>query len=142
MSEDIRWQQRFQNFNKAFLKLEASLAEDELNELERNGVVQRFEFTLELGWKTLKDYMQAEGLSFKLTPKGTLRQAQESGFINYAQALIDALVVRNELAHDYDGEKFEKAESTIREIIFPALKKLHYFLQSQVKNNQPGLFNE
>lgn len=87
MSKDIRWQQRFQNFHKAFLKPEESLAEVELNELERNGVVQRFEFTLELGWKTLKDYMQEEGLAFKLTPKGTLRQAQESGFINYAQGL-------------------------------------------------------
>ena len=142
MSKDIRWQQRFQNFHKAFLKLEESLAEVELNELERNGVVQRFEFTLELGWKTLKDYMQEEGLSFKLTPKGTLRQAQESGFIDYAQALIDALEVRNDLAHDYDGEKFEKAEATIREVIYPALKKLHNFLTEQVKNDQLGLFNE
>ena len=54
MGKDIRWQQRFQNFHKAFVKLEECLGEKELNELERNGVVQRFEFTLELGWKTLK----------------------------------------------------------------------------------------
>ena len=67
--------------------------------------------------------MQEEGLSFKLTPKGTLRQAQESGFIDYAQALMDALEVRNELAHDYDGEKFEKAEATIREVIYPTFNR-------------------
>ncbi|MBC8053833.1 MAG: nucleotidyltransferase substrate binding protein [Sphingobacteriaceae bacterium] len=55
MSKDTRWHQRFQNFEKAFNRLKEALNEPDLNELERNGVVQRFEFTLELCWKTLKD---------------------------------------------------------------------------------------
>ncbi len=140
MRKDIRWQQRFQNFEKAFLKLKESLESEDLNELERNGVVQRFEFTIELGWKTLKDFIQEEGLSFKLTPKGTLRQAQQSGFIDYAQILIDALELRNELAHDYDGDKFEKGEVAIRNEIFPALEKLRNFFVDQMKKDQLGLF--
>lgn len=135
MNEDIRWKQRFQNFEKAFLRLKESLEEIDPNELERNGIVQRFEFTIELGWKTLKDYMQQEGLSFKLTPKGTLRQAQQSGLIDYAQILIDALTIRNELTHDYDGDKFEKAEGSIREEIFPAIEKLYRFFVTQINKD-------
>ena len=135
MANDIRWQQRFQNFEKAFSRFKEALEEEELTELERNGVVKRFEFTLELGWKTLKDYMQDQGLTFQLTPKGTLRQAQQSGFIDYAQVLIDAVEVRNSLAHDYDGEKFEEAEVSIREEIFPALEKLLKFFMAQVRKN-------
>lgn len=140
MREDIRWQQRFQNFEKAFHRLKESLESENLNELERNGVVQRFEFTLELGWKTLKDFMQEEGLSFKLTLKGTLRQAQQSSFIDYAQILIDALELRNELAHDYDGDKFEKGEEAIRKEIFPALEKLRDFFIDQKSKDQMDLF--
>ena len=140
MSHDVRWKQRFQNFEKAFLKLKEALAESDLNELERNGVVQRFEFTLEIGWKTLKDYLQYQGLTFPLTPKGTLRQAQQSGLIDYTQALIDALEVRNELAHDYDGEKFARAEKSIRENIFPAFEKLYGFFASRIEKDQLDLF--
>ncbi len=131
-SKDIRWKQRFQNFEKAFFKLRESLEEEDLNELERNGVVKRFEFTFELGWKTLKDYMQEQGMTFQLSPKGTFRHAQQSGLMDYAQILIDALEVRNDLVHDYDGEKFEASENLIREEIFPALEKLYNFFLKQV----------
>jgi len=133
-NKDIRWVQRFSNFEKAFLRFKESLSVEHPNELERNGIVQRFEFTLETGWKTLMDYLQAEGLEFPLTPKGTLRQAQQSGLITYAQELIDALEIRNELAHDYDGEKFDKGEKLIRQKIYPALDKLYDFFKNQVKN--------
>ena len=139
MSKDIRWVQRFSNFEKAFLKLKEALDEEDLNELERNGVVQRFEFTLELSWNVLKDFMQEQGLQFQLTPKGTFRQAQKSGIIATSQILIDALEVRNELSHDYDGEKFEKAESKIRNEIFPALEGVYLYFQDQQRTNQAKL---
>lgn len=139
-NEDIRWEQRFQNFEKAFFRLKESLEIVNPTDLERNGIVQRFEFTLELGWKTLKDYLQHEGLEFQLTPKGTFRQAQQSGLIDYGQVLIDALEVRNELAHDYDGDKFEKGEKSIRKVIFPALTSLHHFFKDQLEKNQMNLF--
>jgi DNA-binding HxlR family transcriptional regulator len=43
---DIRWKQRFQNFEKAFLQLKEAMEKGNLNELEKNGLVQRFEFTI------------------------------------------------------------------------------------------------
>lgn len=132
MSEDIRWKQRFQNFEKAFQRLEEALAEEDLNELERNGVVQRFEFTLELCWKVLKDYLEEEGVQFKPTPKETVRQAFKSELIDDGQVLIDGLDIRNELSHDYNGEKFERAEDALRNHVFPAIARVHQFFYNKL----------
>ena len=140
-NKDIRWKQRFQNFEKAFLRLKEALEEGELNELERNGLIQRFEFTIDLSWKVMKDYLEEKGFFFKPSPKDTFRQAQESGFIDYAQVLIDGLEIRNELSHDYDGDKFEKSEKFLRDEIFPSIEKLYNFLLNEGLPNQLNLFD-
>ena len=65
MNQDIRWQQRFQNYAKAFALLRAVIKEKpvlSLSDLEKEGLIKRFEFTLELAWKTLKDKMQEDGI--------------------------------------------------------------------------------
>ncbi len=126
-NKDIRWIQRFQNFQKAFLKLKEAMELDNPNELERNGLVQRFEFTLDLSWKVMKDFLEEKGFNFKPSPKDTFRQAQESGYIENAQELIDGLDIRNELSHDYSGEKFKQSEQELRTQVYPALIKLHSF---------------
>jgi nucleotidyltransferase substrate binding protein (TIGR01987 family) len=128
---DIRWIQRFQNFELAFRKLKEAVDSDSLNELERNGLVQRFEFTLELSWKVMKDFLQEKGFEFNPSPKDTFRQAQEAQYINFAQALIDGLDIRNLLSHDYSGEKFLKSESVLRKEVFPALEQLFHFFSAQ-----------
>ncbi len=130
-NKDIRWIQRFNNFKKAFIKLKEAVETKQLNELERNGLVQRFEFTLDLSWKVMKDFLEEKGFVFKPSPKDTFRQAQESNFIYYAQALIDGLDIRNELSHDYSGEKFESSEQQLREETYPALEKLYAFFDEQ-----------
>ncbi len=125
--QDIRWKQRFQNFEKAFLRLKEAMEKEDLNELERNGLIQRFEFTLELAWKVMKDFLEEERFNFKPSPKDTLRLAQQSHYITYAQELIDGLDIRNELSHDYSGEKFERFEPQLRAETFLALEKLYQF---------------
>ena len=132
-NKDIRWKQRFQNFERAYLRLKEALEKAELNELERNGLIQRFEFTLDLSWKVTKDFLEEKGFSFKPSPKDTFRLAQENGYINYAQELIDGLDIRNELSHDYDGEKFERYEVQLRAETFSALEKLHKFFLGEVQ---------
>lgn len=69
----IRWKQRFSNFEKIFHKLQEAIDEEKLNELERNGLVQRFEFTLDLSWKVMKDFLEYKGFSFEPSPKDTFR---------------------------------------------------------------------
>jgi nucleotidyltransferase substrate binding protein (TIGR01987 family) len=134
-NKDIRWQLRFTTFAKAFGRLKEAIDAEALNELERNGLVQRFEFTLELAWKVMKDFLVDKGFAFKPSPKDTFRQAQEGGFIDYAQELIDGLDLRNELSHDYSGEKFERAETVLRNQIFPALTNLHQFFIDQLNSH-------
>ncbi|HNF27235.1 MAG TPA: HI0074 family nucleotidyltransferase substrate-binding subunit, partial [Leptospiraceae bacterium] len=116
---DIRWKQRFQNYTLAFKRLEESVLQPSLNELEKNGLIQRFEFTLELSWKVLKDFLEEKGFSFKPSPKDTIRLAQESSYIDYAEELIEGLEIRNILAQDYSGEKFLQSEKRLREKVFP-----------------------
>jgi nucleotidyltransferase substrate binding protein (TIGR01987 family) len=132
MSEqDIRWKQRFGNFQKAYGRLKETLEAKKLNELERNGLALRFEFTIELCWKILKDYLQDTGFKFTPSPKETIRQAYSAGIIEDGQILIDAIELRNELSHDYSGEKFEKSESQIRGQIFSAIQKVYLFFSSK-----------
>ncbi len=137
-NSDTRWIQRYNNFEKVFKKLSEAISIDELSELEHDGLVQRFEFTLDIGWKVLKDFLEDQGFDFTPSPKETFRQAQAAGFINYAQELIDALEMRNILSHDYSGEKFEASEKTLRQIVFPALEALNSFFKIQL-TNQSGL---
>jgi len=140
MSKDIRWRQRFQNFEKAFAKLREAMEREELNELERNGLVQRFEFTLDVSWKVLKDFLEEKGFVFKSSPKDTIRLAAENGYIDHAQVLIDGLEIKNELSHDYSGEKFEKMEAELRQEVYPALEKLYAFFKDQISENPERLF--
>jgi len=129
--QDIRWHQRFQNFERAFLILQEAIMQKELNELECNGLIQRFEFTIDMAWKVTKDFLEEKGFAFKPAPKDTFRQAQQAGYMDYAQQLIDGLDIRNDLSHDYSGEKFEKSETELRHSIFPALNKLYQFLKNE-----------
>ena len=131
-TRDIRWLQRFQNFKQAFCRLQEAVNQKHLNELERNGLIQRFEFTIELAWKVMKDFLEEKGFSFKPSPKDTFRQAQAARYIDYAQLLIDALNIRNELSHDYDGELFQLSEVELRNNIFPALEKLYNFFENEI----------
>ena len=126
-TKDVRWKQRFQNFEKAYVRLKEAMEMEELTELERNGLIQRFEFTLDLSWKVMKDFLEEKGFVFKPSPKDTLRLAQQSEYIAYAQELIDGLDIRNELSHDYSGEKFERLEKKLREETYVALGKLYLF---------------
>jgi len=132
--EDIRWKQRFENFDLAFSRLKEAVELEELNELERNGLIQRFEFTIELAWKVMKDYLEEEGFDFNPSPKDIFRQAQQAGIINYATDLLFGLELRNELSHDYSGLKFEASEKEMRKRVFPAIERLWQFFNDLNSN--------
>ena len=131
-TQDIRWKQRYQNFKQAFYRLQEAMEIENLNELERNGLIQRFEFTIELAWKVMKDFLEEKGFAFNPSPKDTFRQAQAAKYIYYAQELIDALNIRNELSHDYDGELFRLSETELKRSIFPAIGKLNKFFENEI----------
>lgn len=131
MNEDIRWKQRFQNFKRAFFLLEEALENgaDPLNQLEKEGVIQRFEYCFELAWKTIKDYMESCGSNFAtVTPKAVLKDAFQAKLINDGQVWIDMLNHRNLLSHTYNFANFEEAVNAIYFRYLAALRDIYEFL--------------
>ena len=74
--ETPRWKYRFDNYKRAFTLLREaieSIDEKELSQLEKEGLIQRFEYTMELAWKVMKDYLQSENVIFEhITPRVTI----------------------------------------------------------------------
>ncbi len=97
-NSDIRWQQRFDNFDRALGLLREALANGPaaLNQLEKEGVVQRFEYTLELAWKTIKDYLEESGVVLTaVTPRQVIKDAFAARILTDGQAWIDMVDHRN-----------------------------------------------
>ena len=131
---DIRWKQRFQNFDRAFVLLRDALENgpDALNQLEKEGVIQRFEFSFELAWKTLKDFMEQDGFVFAtITPRQVLKDAFATKILADGQVWIDMLDHRNLLSRTYNLAKFEEAVNAVHERYLDAFDHLHEFLQGR-----------
>jgi nucleotidyltransferase substrate binding protein (TIGR01987 family) len=115
-SPDIRWQQRFENFDRALSLLKDALSRgpSALNQLEKEGAVQRFEYTLELAWKTVKDYLEQSGVVLSaVTPRQVIKDAFAARILDDGQTWIDMIDHRNLLSHTYDAAKFEEAVDAI-----------------------------
>lgn len=120
--DEARWEQRHNNFKKAMRQLDAACQKSAYTELERAGLVQIFEFTFELCWKTLKDRLNHEGLTV-MTPRETLRKAFEVGYLSQSEAeiLLDALEKRKLLSHTYEESVVIEAEQLINNKYAPVL---------------------
>lgn len=127
---DIRWKQRFENFDRAFILLREVQERGigSLSLLEKEGTIQRFEFTFELAWKTLKDYLEEQGIILQeATPRAVIKAAFSAGILDDAQIWIDILQYRNLLSHTYDFKILDKALKNIEEHYFSAFDRLHEF---------------
>lgn len=128
MTEDIRWRQRFENLKKAISFLKKSVDQGSYNELERAGLAQSFEFTFELSWKTLKDYLSEIGFNVR-SPREAIKQAFQSELITDGHLWMQMLEERNRLTHTYNEQQSLAAVKIIRETYFPALIQLFTTLQ-------------
>ncbi len=111
-----RWQYRFRNFSRALSLLREAAGDDpkQLSDLEREGLIQRFEYTFELAWKTLKDRLQYDGLQIPtVTPRNVIRAAFNAGLIDHGEAWIDMLTDRNLMSHKYDFTVFEEVAGSV-----------------------------
>ncbi len=130
MDVDVRWKQRFQNFDKAFKRLTDAIQiirNDPDNVLLQAGLIQTYEFTFELAWKTLKDYLEMEGFTVP-SPRATLRQAFQCGYIQQGDVWLKALNDRNLTAHTYDDEVAKEVIADIQQTYYFLLKDLHQWL--------------
>lgn len=134
MQHDIRWQQRFQNFDRAVLLLREPIERDVtlLSNLEKEGTIQRFEFAVELAWKTLKDYLEFEGQVIEpVTPRNVIKAAFAARIIRDGQVWIDMLDHRNLLSHTYDVRMFDQAVLAIRDRYLAAIEEVHLWLSER-----------
>jgi nucleotidyltransferase substrate binding protein (TIGR01987 family) len=139
MSEtlDIRWKQRFQNFDRFYVLLRSALESgpEALNALEKEGAIQRFEYCFELAWKTVKDYLEASGLVFAtVTPRQVLKDAFAAKILKEGPVWMDMLDHRNLLSHTYDSTQFNIALDAIHRRYLNALAELHEFLQQEASS--------
>ena len=131
MCKDIRWQQRFQNFDRAIVLLREPIERGvgSLSALEKEGTIQRFEFAVELAWKTLKDFLEHDGQTLPtVTPRNVIKAAFGARIIGDGQVWIDMLDHRNLLSHTYDESTFDQAVLAIRDRYMAALEQLHGWL--------------
>ncbi len=133
--QDIRWQQRFTNFTRAFLLLRAAIEQDpaQLSQLEKEGIIQRFEYTFELAWKVLKDKMGNDGILLdQISPKAVIRQAYVAKYINDPETWLNMIGDRNLMSHTYDFAKFEDVIQAIRDHYLPLLDEWYLALLMEI----------
>ncbi|MFN3996583.1 nucleotidyltransferase substrate binding protein [Algoriphagus sp.] len=137
MSNDIRWEQRFENFNKAFSKLNEAIdlsSAESLSELEIEGLIQRFEYTYELSWKTLQDVIKKRGYLDIGGPGAVLKQAFELGLIDNPEGWRRLKKSRELTSHTYySGTAMVIYEDIKSEYVF-----LFEFLKEKLEEERSG----
>ena len=122
-TKDIRWKQRYANFSKAIAQLTEFVEQDKLNKFEVQGLIQCFEYTFELAWKTAKDYLEAQGFDIK-SLRQTIQTAFQVELVQNGHSWMDALEKSNLMAHTYDEQKASETEKLIRTKYYAILKEL------------------
>jgi len=132
MSTEIRWRQRFANYKRALLQLETAVGMENYNPLEMQGVIQCFEYTVELAWKTLQDMLHAKGYPEISGPRPVLRRAFAEGYIVDDEGWLTMWDARLATLHTCDEQKAAQIVIDIREQYFTLFKELEVrLLQEQ-----------
>ena len=114
----------FEKFKNATCRLGEAL-EVKTTDIVIDGTIHRFEFTFELAWKTMKDYLEYEGIIAKTgSPREVIKEAFSSGLIENGEDWIDMMLARNSLSHLYDEETSRKIYDDIKNIYFKEIKNL------------------
>lgn len=138
---EIRWQQRFSNYRKALAKLrEVTAIERDLSELETAGLIQMFEFTFELAWKTLQDLLHYNGYSDIIGPNPVLKQSLADGYITDEVGWRKMKKSWELTSPTYDDDSAEIIATNIVSIFCPLLVTLEQKLTEEQNGKQTNLF--
>jgi nucleotidyltransferase substrate binding protein (TIGR01987 family) len=113
MDLDIRWKQRFSNFNKALGQLTEFIEHGKLNKFEEQGLIQCFEYTYELAWNLLKDYLEADGNQNITGSRSAITEAFKVGLITDGNAWMEMFKDRNQTSHTYNDNTSQEIISHI-----------------------------
>ena len=140
-NKDIRWQQRFVNFNKAFEQLERFIVHKHLNEMEEQGLIKAFEYTYELSWKTLQDLLIEKGYNNITGPRPVIEQSFQDGYIVDGKGWMRMHTSRNLTSHTYDEQTAQEIIEGIKKEYFSLLRDLQLRFEEEKNNNQSSILD-
>lgn len=130
---DIRWKQRLQNYSAALQQLTDAVSimnSRALTDLEKQGLIQAFEFTHELAWNTLKDYFEDQGNMSITGSKDAAREGFQKGLIVNGETWMEMIKSRNKTSHTYNKAVASEIVEKIQANYYPAFKELEVKLKS------------
>ena len=143
---DIRWKQHFSNYRKALIKLSEaieicslqSVHNDAIDDLLKEGVIQRFKYTHELAWKVMKDYAEYQGYTDIRGSRDAFRKAFEMGLIS-DKRWMNSIEDRNLTSHNYDNEIADEIYNSVINVYYPLFIEFCDKMQL-LFDNKPTLF--
>ncbi len=132
-SLDVRWLQRFANFKKALSQLKKFVDKGTLSELEEQGAIQAFEYTYELAWNVMKDFLEQQGQTDIYGSRDAIRKAFQLGLVKDGDKWMDAYVSRTKTSHTYN-------EETAREVV-DAILGVYYGLFEALREKMASLLD-
>ncbi len=129
---DVRWEQRFANFNKALAQLKKFIDHGQLNEFEEQGLLQAFEYTYELAWNVARDYLRNQGNGDVHGSRDTIREAFAIDIISDGETWMNMLRDRNLTVHSYNENVAREIAHNISTFYFPLLVSFQEKMLSMV----------
>ena len=133
MAQDTRWKQRFSNFSKALSQLDKFIEKGErLNELEKQGLIQSFEYNFELAWNVIKDFYADQGEMGIQGSRDAFRIAFNRGLITDGEAWMKMIESRTKTSHTYNEETANEIANAVLNSYYHLFKQLHKDLQKHI----------
>ena len=136
MAADIRWQQRFSDYNRALAQLETFADPPALNEREQQGLIKAYEYTFEFAWNTLRDLLRSQGDTTLLGSRDTLREAFRLGLIDAGESWMLMIQDRNLTSHSYNRATADAIAAQILNSYVPCFQQLSQRLKLRVLEEQ------
>ena len=136
MAEEIRWQQRFSNYQKALAQLQTFVEPPALNEREQQGLIKAFEYTFELAWNTLRDLLRSQGNASLLGSRDTLREAFRLGLIEEGETWMLMIQDCNLTSHTYNRSTADAIAGHISGSYLPCFHQLRNRLDQRLQEEE------
>ena len=132
MEQDIRWKQRFLNYEKALGQLNEAVENyaDTTNDIIKEGIIQRFEFTHELAWKVMKDFLEYEGYVNIIGSRTATREMFNKDLLENGQEWMNMIESRNETVHTYQEKILKEEFITIVTVYHPLFNSFYSTMKS------------
>ena len=132
--QNLRWQQHFENYKKALLTIEEVIPKySQLSELEKDGLMHRFEFTLNLAWNVMQEYLKYAGYTEIMGMRASITQMAQDGLVD-GFVWDDILTARNELSHIFTQDKSHTYLDNMVNDLLPSLQAFRPQMEEEPDN--------